>query len=107
MSLTKALIAVAGCGIILLLERLVPFLLFSKKNPPAFVKFIEKFVPPMAMMALVLYCLKDVSYASDFKSIIPPVLGVLITVILHLIKRNSLLSIFSGTAVYMILLKIL
>ena len=68
--------------------------------------FIEKYIPPMVMISLLFYCLKDVSFAST-SGFFPQLIGVLITIFIHLWKHNSLLSIFSGTIIYMFFTKIL
>lgn len=104
---SKVLVAVLGSALIIFFERAFPFLLFSKKEPPRIIRFIEKYIPPMVMAALVVYCLKDLSFSGGAVGFMPYIAGVIITVILHLWKRNSLISIFGGTAVYMILIRIL
>jgi len=92
------------CSLYVLFNR--TFLLFSKHEPPAIINFIEKYIPPMVMISLLFYCLKDVSFAS-ISGFFPQFIGVLITIFIHLWKHNSLLSIFSGTIIYMFFTKIL
>ena len=104
---SKVIIAILGSALIIFFERAFPFLLFSKREPPRIIRFIEKYIPPMVMASLVVYCLKDISFSTGIIGFVPYITGVIITVILHLWKRNTLISIFSGTAVYMILLRIL
>lgn len=115
LSLSKVLIAVTATALIIFLERALPFLLFSKKNPPAIISFIEKFIPPMVMSCLLLYCLKDINFVNkteeiskiDWKGFIPYLAGLTTCIALHFWKRNSLLSIFAATIIYMILIRIL
>ena len=92
-SISAAIIATICSALIIFSERAFPFVLFSKKEPPAFIKFIEKYIPPMVMAALLVYCLKDISLC---KEQIMPVefIALTITVLLHLWKHNSLVSIF-------------
>lgn len=104
---SKVIIAIIASSLIIFFERAFPFLLFSKREPPKIIKFIEKYIPPMVMSALVVYCLKDISFTSGSIGFLPYILGVIVTIILHLWKRNTLISIFGGTAIYMILLRIL
>lgn len=106
-SLTQAIIATLGSMLIICCERAFPFVLFSKKNPPAVIRFIEKFIPPMVMAALLFYSLKDVSFTGGTVNFVPALAGVGITVLLHLWKHNTLLSISGGTILYMILIRIL
>ena len=62
--ITAAIIASFLSGIIIYAERAFPFLLFSKKEPPAFLSVIEKYIPPMVMASLLFYCLKDTAFSS-------------------------------------------
>lgn len=106
---SKAFIAVVIIALVIFLERAFPFLLFSRKNPPAIIRFIEKYIPPMVMSCLLIYCLKDISFTKicGTNGFIPYLSGVVVTIVLHIWKRNSLLSIFGGTALYMILIRVI
>lgn len=106
------IISIFAIAVVIFFERAFPFILFSRKNPPIFITFIEKFIPPMVMICLVLYCIKDTQFVTaektiDFAGFIPPAAGICSTIGLHLWKKNSLISIFGGTIIYMILLKLL
>ena len=109
LSIESAVLVTFCSGIIILLERAFPFVLFSRKNPPFIIRFIEKYIPPMVMSCLLIYCLKDISFTSigGTNGFIPYLSGVVVTIVLHVWKRNSLLSIFGGTALYMILIRVL
>ena len=62
-------------------------------------------VLPYAVMAmLVVYCLKGAMPLS-YPYGLPELIGVLATAGLHLYKRNTLLSIAGGTAVYMLMVQ--
>lgn len=69
----------------------------------------------MVMATLLFYCLKDINFVKtdnfvksvDLKGFVPYFIGVISTVGIHILKRNSLLSIFGGTIIYMILIRIL
>lgn len=89
--------------------RAFPFLLFgSGKKCPPIITYIGKVLSPAAIAMLVIYC-----YCSAYKGKAFPASGAglpefaasLVTVLLHLWKRNPLLSIISGTAVYMFLVQ--
>lgn len=111
LSISEVILAVFSTGLVILFERAFPFILFSRKNPPKIINFIEKYIPPMVMAALLFYCIKDINFISEShlnpSGFIPYIVGITITIILHLWKRNSLLSIFGGTGIYMILIRIL
>ena len=84
--------------------RLTPFVLFSRDQERALINFISKNTPPMIMTILVIYMLKGVNYLS-FEGVYT-FIAILVTVVFHLYKRNALLSIIAGTAVYMIAVQI-
>lgn len=104
-TLTEVLIAVPLMGATILATRAFPFVLFSRRNPPAFIRFVERFIPPMVMAVLVIYCLKDIRWAV-WPSGLRELAALATVVILHLWKKNAMLSIFGGTALYMILLSV-
>ncbi len=84
--------------------RFLPFLVFPKgKTPPKFVQYLGKVLPCAAIGLLVVYCFKDV--ASSVIYGIPEILSVLLIIVLHKWKKNSLLSIGGGTALYMLLVQ--
>ena len=82
------------------ITRLTPFLLFSKGKENSLFNYISKSTPPMVMTILVIYMLKDVEYLTF--EIVYTFIALLVTAGLHIYKRNALLSIVSGTIVYMI-----
>lgn len=98
--------AIFFSGLVLFGTRLFPFIAFSRKNPGAFIRFLEKYIPPVIMAVLIIYCFKDVPLrAAPFG--IPHIAGAAITAVMHLLFRNSLASIFSGTAAFMILSRLM
>ena len=105
LTITNALIATFITAILMFLLRAFPFMLFSKKKPPKILSFIEKYIPAMVIGVLLLVCLNDEKYisTSSFPWGIPALCGIVLTVILHLWKKNSMISIFGGTICYMVL----
>ncbi|MBE6357762.1 MAG: branched-chain amino acid transporter AzlD [Lentisphaerae bacterium] len=102
-----AVIAITA-GITVLL-RAFPFLLFSggKKCPPV-INYIGNVLAPAAIAMLVIYCFCSVYRSKSFTGGgfgIPEFAGSLTVILLHRWKRNPLLSIISGTAVYMVILQ--
>lgn len=81
------------------LTRLTPFLMFTPGKENAKLNFVAKNTPPMVMMILVIYMLKEVDYLST--EIFYTLFALTVTVGLQILKRNALLSIVSGTIVYM------
>jgi branched-subunit amino acid transport protein AzlD len=90
---------------IIIFTRLLPFLFFRKKHPPEILSYLEQSIPPLIMLLLVLYCLKDVQWTSaPYGS--PELGAIAIVIMVHLWKSNALLSILSGTASYMFIIKV-
>ena len=81
------------------LTRLTPFLMFTPGKENAKLNFVAKNTPPMVMKILVIYMLKEVDYLST--EIFYTLFALAVTVGLQILKRNALLSIVSGTIVYM------
>lgn len=79
--------------------RLPPFLLFSGREQHPLLQFLSKYTPPMVMSILVVYMLKSVDYLSAEG--LYAVIALVVTVGLHLWRRNALMSIVAGTAVFM------
>lgn len=86
--------------------RFLPFLIFgeNKKTPPL-IAYLGKVLPCAVMGMLVVYCLKDVSFLSAPFGL-PELIGIAAVALLHLWKRNSLLSIGVGTVCYMLLVQL-
>ena len=77
---------------------------FYNKKPPRLVLFVGKYIPPMVITILVIYCLKDIRFAAAPYGA-NEALAVLAVVALHLWRRNPLISIFGATIFYMFLLQ--
>lgn len=100
-----SLILVGVMAVITFLLRFIPFLVFpAGKKTPAVITYLSNALPCAIMGMLVIYCLKDVSLFSGNHGI-PEAICVIIVVLLHKGKHNSLLSIAVGTVVYMLLVQ--
>ncbi len=86
--------------------RILPFLFFAKKKPGPLLRHIEFFMPMMIMVILVFYAIKDVSFG-DYPYGVPEILGIITAVLMHLWRKNALLSIIVATAFYMTLIQTL
>lgn len=87
------------------LTRFLPFILFPAGKPtPKFISFLGKFLPGAVFGMLVIYCLKNVNLFSGSHGI-PEAIAIIVVVILHLWKRQMLLSISVGTVLYMVLVQ--
>ena len=85
--------------------RFLPFLIFgeNRKTPPL-VAYLGQVLPFAIMGMLVVYCLKDVSVTTAPFGI-PELVGCAVVALLHIWKRNTLLSIGAGTLCYMLLVQ--
>lgn len=85
--------------------RWLPFLLFPEgKDAPPAIQYLGRLLPAAAMGLLVVYCLRSVSLSAPPHGL-PEALSIALVVILHCWRRNVLLSILGGTALYMLLIQ--
>ena len=101
----NAAILVAVMSLTTILLRFLPFLIFRKQTPP-YITYLGKVLPPAIIGMLVVYCLKDVTIMSHPHGL-PELIASLTVIVLQVLKRNALLSILSGTAVYMLLIQLI
>lgn len=96
---------IAVIALVTAVLRFLPFLIFgeNRKTPPL-VSYLGQVLPYSIMGMLVVYCLKGVSITS-FPFGIPEIIGCLVVTLLHIWKRNTLLSIGAGTVCYMLLVQ--
>lgn len=105
MSNTYAMIAIAIMAAVTILIRFIPFIIFSgNRKTPAFIAYLGKVLPYSIMGMLVVYCLKGTNFQS-LQGFVPAVVASLVVVLSYVWKRNTLISIISGTVVYMILIQ--
>lgn len=85
--------------------RFLPFWIFrNNRETPPLISYLGQVLPYAIMGMLVVYCLKDISFTrAPFG--IPEILGCAVVVLLHIWKRNTLLSIGAGTVCYMLLVQ--
>ena len=100
----QSLIIIAVIAIVTALLRFLPFIIFSKGTPKAVI-YLGKVLPYALMAMLLVYCLRNVEILASPHGL-PELISVVLVVILHKWKHNSLISILSGTVAYMLLLHI-
>lgn len=99
------IILIGVVAIVTLLTRIIPFLFFKNNSHPI-VEYLGDFLPYAIMAMLVVYCLKGVDFLSGYHGLCE-MIGVGSVILLHLWKRNTLLSIFGGTIIYMLCVQVL
>lgn len=104
-SVVRSLLIIAVVSVTTFATRVIPFLLFPKgKEIPPLVKYLGAALPPAVIGMLVIYCLKDVNlFVSPYAA--PEVIAAGVVILLHVWKRNNLLSIGVGTVLYMVLVQ--
>ena len=106
MTTIQKIITIAVVVLGTMTTRFLPFLVFpaGKKTPP-YVQYLGKALPSAIFAMLVVYCLKNVDFASGAHGL-PELISIAATVALHLWKRRMLLSILGGTLCYMALVQL-
>ena len=85
--------------------RVAPFLIFPKgKEIPKTIQYLGKVLTPAIIGMLVVYCLRNTAILSAPHGI-PELIAVVVVAVLHIWKRNNLLSIGVGTVLYMVLIQ--
>ena len=97
----RSLLVIAAVSGTVFLTRLLPFLLFpgGRKIPPL-VGYLGRVLPPAVIGMLVVYCFKTVELTRAPYGA-PELLTGAAVILLHVWKRNNLLSIGVGTVLYM------
>lgn len=104
MNLSQILVVVAA-GAATATTRFLPFLVFRSGRVPRVVRYLGCALPGAVFAFLVVYCLKDVTWLSGAHGV-PEAAGVLVAGGTYLWRRNMLLSIFTATALYMVLVNL-
>lgn len=86
------------------LTRVLPFLLLRQGGEHPLLGYIGRYLPPAIMLLLVIYCMKSVDFALPPHGA-PELLASSLVVAVHLLWRNSLISIGTGTLLYMYLVQ--
>lgn len=103
---THAAILVAVMAAVTMLLRFLPFLIFRRgRKTPAYISYLGDVLPQAIIGMLVIYCLKDTAITSAPFGL-PELISAAAVVFLQVWRRSSLVSILSGTAIYMILIRL-
>lgn len=97
--------AVAVIALVTAAIRFLPFVIFNgNRKTPQIIDKLGKVLPYAIMGMLVIYCMKDINFTSP-SSFLPMLIACLIVGVLYVWKRNTLISIISGTVCYMVLVQ--
>lgn len=107
MTNAQLIISILLMALATVITRFVPFLIFGRKGKtPKTIDYLGKVLPSAMMGLLVVYCFRDMNFG-EYTELVPAVIGTLTVVVLHIWKRNTILSIVSGTLVYMLVIRLL
>lgn len=105
MTLLQQMIIILMCALGTMLTRFLPFMIFKDNKPtPEYIRYLGKALPGAVFGMLVVYCFKNVDIVGGTHGI-PEVIAVAITVVLHLWRKNMLISIAGGTICYMVMVQ--
>lgn len=105
MSGSHDMIILLVIGFVTLMTRILPVLIFGRgEKVPDYILYLGKAVPFTAMGLLIVYCLKDVPIRESPHGL-PELIALAVVSGTYLWKRNSILSVVIGTAVYMLLVQ--
>ena len=83
----QILVTIAAVALATFATRVLPFMCFGSREPPLMLLTIEKNLPPIILLLLVIYCLKDVQWiASPYG--IPELFSIGIVAGLHFWKKK-------------------
>lgn len=104
MTTTQSIITIAAVVAATMITRFLPFVIFPEnKTPPKIIMYLGKVLPYAVIGLLVVYCLKNAVF-TQYRAL-PELISIAIIVIIHKWKKNTLLSIATGTVLYMILVQ--
>lgn len=84
-----------------LVTRVAPFLLPEDITSSSLAQKANRILPTAILTLLVIYSIKDTPF-ERISDGLPEIISICLALGIHLWKRNALLSIFSGTTLYMI-----
>lgn len=86
--------------------RLIPaYTLAGGKDTPRIITYLANVLPYAVMGMLIVYCVKGASFTA-WPFGLPEIISVLYVVAIHWWKGNTVLSLITGTALYMVLVQI-
>ena len=101
----RSICIILAVAVTTFITRVIPFAIFPKgKEIPKVVQYLGKVLPPAVIGMLVIYCFKSVQITA-FPFGLPELIAGAVVVLLHIWKRNNLLSIGVGTVLYMVLVQ--
>lgn len=106
MTVTQQIITIAITAVATMITRFFPFAVFQskKRQTPKFIEYLGNALPAAVFAMLVVYCLKNVDILTGSHGL-PELIAIIVVVLLHLWRKQMLLSIAGGTVCYMLLVQ--
>lgn len=102
----RSLLLIAVMAVVTAFTRFLPFMAFPEgRKKPKVITYLGKVLPYAVIGMLVVYCFKGASVL-EYPYCLPELLAAALVVALHVWRRNTLLSVFSGVIFYMILVQL-
>lgn len=98
------LTSIAIMSVVTIVLRFLPFIFLNDKKEYKLLNYLSKVLPCAVMGMLVVYCLKDINFAST-KDSLPTIIASGITALSYIWKRKTMFSIALGTFIYMLLIQ--
>lgn len=101
----EKIITILIISAVTIFTRFSAFIFFDRKRKtPKLINYLGHSLPGAIFGILVIYCLKDVN-VMDINSVMPNLIAIIYIIAIHLYKRNMLLTLATGTTLYMILVQ--
>ncbi len=104
MDIKHSILLITVVALVTVALRFLPFIIFRGRRTPEFVLYLGRVLPYAIMAMLVVYCLKGTNILM-YPFGLPELIAAAVVVLLHIWRKNTLLSIAVGTGVYMILIQ--
>jgi len=102
LTVTQALVIIAVLAFGTAITRFLPFVFFpNAESAPRYVHYLGKMLPAAAISLLVVYCFREIEFSAAPHGI-PEVISIAVVAVLHIWRKNTLLSILVGTVSYML-----
>lgn len=102
-----SILIIAVASLCTVVTRALPFAVFGgRREMPDTLRRLTALLPPAIIAVLVVYCLKDLS-SENATGLVATAAALAAVAVLHIWRKNTLLSIAAGTIIYMALIRIL
>ena len=106
MSTNEKIITIVIIFLATIIMRFLPFVAFPENKPtPRFIQYLGKYLPGAVFGLLIVFALKDVTILEGSHGL-PELIAIAVTVLLHLWKKQMIISISGGTICYMLLVQL-